>query len=224
MIWRKRSNELELLDLGATYYSCNEYLDCLNKLDLVGEYLGGDRATFKAIKKIPVFPCSILDVGCGGGGFTQKLGMLYKETNVMGIDISCEAIKYAEEQNKLSNVSFKRLSLSEIPSKSCDIVISTLVCHHLPDEDLIPFLKDALRVAKSKVIINDLHRHPLAWLGFALIAPLLFKNRLITHDGCISIKRAFKRSDWNRYEKELGIQACLSWHWPFRWIATFEVG
>jgi 2-polyprenyl-3-methyl-5-hydroxy-6-metoxy-1,4-benzoquinol methylase len=222
MIWPKRSNELELIDLGPPYYTQEEYLICLDKLNKVGEYLGGERASFKTLKKLSFSPASILDVGCGGGGFTQKLGKCYKNSMVKGIEISSTAVNYAQTHHRLKNVVFEYCHLSDIPSKSYDIVISTLVCHHLKDESLIPFLKDCLRVAKRAVIINDLHRHPIAWMAFLLSAPLLFRNRLITHDGCLSVKRAFVRDDWERYLAELGVKGDVSWYWPFRWMVTLE--
>ncbi len=222
MLLTKRSSDLELIDLGPKHYTSQEYLHCLEQLDKVGKHLGGDKATLQAMQKLSFCPDSILDVGCGGGGFTKTLGMLYKQSSITGIEISNDAAQYAIEHNTSSNVNFKLCNLKEIPSKSYDVVISTLVCHHLTDEDLIPFLKECLRVAKRKVILNDLHRHPIAWLSFFLIAPILFKNRLITSDGCLSVKRAFKRKDWNLYLQELQIPGNLSWHWPFRWILTLD--
>lgn len=222
MFFLERSKELELIDLGAPHYSPEEYFDCLVQLDKVGQYLGGDRATYKALKKLTFSPSSILDVGCGGGGFTRKLGQLYPKSDVLGIEISEPAIKYAQEQSRSSNVAFKYYNLADIPSKSYDLVIATLVCHHLSDRELIIFLKECLRVAKHKVIINDLHRHFLAWAGFSCLAPLLFNNRLITHDGKLSVRKAFKRKDWMRYLDELPAKKELSWHWPFRWILALD--
>lgn len=222
MMWPKRSEELELIDLGPPHYTPDEYLACLAKLNKVGEYLGGDRASFKAMRKLPFSPSSILDVGCGGGGFTQKLGEAYPDSHVRGIEISSSAVKYAKMHHRLKNVTFDCCYLKDIPAKSYDVVIATLVCHHLTDEDLISFLEDCLRVAKKNVMINDLHRHPIAWTAFRLLAPLFFQNRLITHDGCLSIKRAFVRADWTRYLTRLNARGNVSWHYPFRWIVTLE--
>lgn len=223
MLWPQRSEELELIDLGHPYYTQDEYDACLGKLDKVGDYLGGDRASFKTLEKLSFSPSSILDVGCGGGGFTQKLGQRYPHCSVEGIDISPAAIQYANNHNQLENVTFKRCYLQDIPSKSYDLVIATLVCHHLKDHDLVPFLKDCLRVAKRTVIINDLHRHPVAWFLFLISAPVLFRNRLITHDGCLSVKRAFIRDDWMRYFDQLQVKGDLSWHFPFRWLVTLNL-
>lgn len=222
MSWQKRSDQLELIDLGPKHYSEEEYLDCLHQLGKVGKYLGGDRASYKAIDRIASEPTSILDVGCGGGDFTQKLGKRYPSCQIKGIDISSEAVRYAKMHNQRNNVTFDSCFLCNIPSKSYDVVISTLVCHHLNDAELILFLKNCTQVAKKAVIINDLHRHPLAWFAFLVSAPILFKNRLITHDGALSIKRAFTKKDWQGYLKAFNAKGKISWHWPFRWIVTLE--
>ncbi len=47
-MWQSRSSELEIIDLGD--YSKEEYEDCLFKLYCIGRWLGGDRATFAALR------------------------------------------------------------------------------------------------------------------------------------------------------------------------------
>ena len=99
--------------------------------------------------------------------------------------------------------------------------MATLVCHHMQDATLIDFLKKACSIAKRKVILNDLHRHPLALWGFQALAPLFFRNRLIQHDGPLSVRRAFTREDWKRYLTAAGISPdryTIRWQWAFRWI------
>ena len=211
-----RSTELELLDTGA--YTQEEYADCLKKLGQVGRWLGGDRATRKALKALTPAPASILDVGCGGGYFLNSLLTSFPNTELHGIDLNPEAISYAEkEQSQL--IKFTCEELEKIPSGHYDVVISTLVCHHLKDEDLVPFINECKRVAKRMVILNDLHRHPLASISYSLIAPWLFRNRLITLDGKASIRRAFTASDWKRLLPKTEAQKWeITWHWAFRWI------
>jgi 2-polyprenyl-3-methyl-5-hydroxy-6-metoxy-1,4-benzoquinol methylase len=176
-------------------------------------------------------PQTILDVGCGGGAFTMELARSYPQAKVTGIDISQQAISYANKQltnqPALTNLTFQLTDKSTLayPANQFDLVTATLVCHHLTDEELIAFLKQSVHIAKSAVILNDLHRHPLASLGFGVVAPLFFRNRLIWHDGLLSIKRSFKRNDWMRYLQAADIdlkRVCLTWHWPFRWILSIN--
>ena len=37
MNWQKRSDQLELIDLGSQHYTQGEYFDCLHQLGKVGE-------------------------------------------------------------------------------------------------------------------------------------------------------------------------------------------
>ena len=91
-------------------------------------------------------PESILDVGCGGGLFTTKLALRYPKAKVVGIDLNPAAIAFANRRLSThhrppSNLSFelrKEEALIE-PAKSYDVVLSTLVCHHLSNELLLSF-------------------------------------------------------------------------------------
>lgn len=222
----KRSQTPEWIDLDPPCYTKEEYLGCLIQLERIGRFLGGDRATFWAFNQLKKSPTSILDVGCGGGQLAIKLAKRYPDSSVKGIDLSLDAIEYAKRQLKKESglrVKFCMPPAAELnePPKSFDVVTSTLVCHHLSDEEIIGFIKKSVQVAKEAVIINDLHRHLLATCGFFALAPLFFSNRLIFHDGLISIKRAFKRKDWIEYLLAADIPPhawSLTWHPFFRWI------
>jgi 2-polyprenyl-3-methyl-5-hydroxy-6-metoxy-1,4-benzoquinol methylase len=225
----KRSSELELLDLGPSYYSKEEYEDCLYQLDRVGRLLGGNKATLDAFKKFQT-PNTLLDVGCGGGHFTIELAKQFPKAKVVGIDISSEAIEFANkrlQETQLKNLTFE-LSLSpelSYPSNSFDAVTATLVCHHLQDHQLVDFFKRSYQIASKFIVINDLHRHWFASLGFGLIAGPLFSNRLISHDGLVSIRRAFKKQDWIDYldAAEIPLEHCsITWHWPCRWMLCID--
>lgn len=226
----KRSHDPELIDLGPPHYTEKEYKDCHRQLDRIGRFLGGDRATFHALDKLKVIPESILDVGCGSGFFTVRLAKRYPHAKVTGIDISVAAIELAREHLKetqtiLPHLQFSVSYLHEIPD-CYDVVTATLVTHHLSDQEIISFLKQACQKAKKAVILNDLHRHPLATLGFGLLAPVIFRNRLIWHDGLLSIKRSFTRQEWWNFLDAAGInrKACkVTWQWAFRWIVEIDL-
>jgi len=225
----KRSYQPELLDLGSSFYSPKEYGDCLHQLGRIGRFLGGDRASVKTFSKVPK-PQSILDVGCGGGQFTIQLARQFPKAQILGIDISQKAIQFAKKRKKeakVKNAKFEVPSSTTLsyPSNSFDVVTATLVCHHMNDTDLIDFLKKSYQVANKRVIINDLHRHWVPYVGFALIAKLFFPNRLIYHDGLLSIKKAFKRNEWIDYLQaaDIPLEHCsITRHWGFRWIINID--
>jgi 2-polyprenyl-3-methyl-5-hydroxy-6-metoxy-1,4-benzoquinol methylase len=189
--------------------------------------LGGFKATKRAFKALLSVPRSILDVGCGGGYLCQYLHQLYPEAKITGIDLSKAAVAHAKVHCASQNVSFsvqneKRLDYAE---NSFDIVTTILVCHHMTDEELVQFLKEAYRTCSQAVIINDLQRHILAYVSFSLVAPILFPNRLIWNDGRPSARRAFRREDWVRLMRQAGFsdqQWTLTWNWAFRWVLTLR--
>lgn len=229
---QKRLFEPELIDLGSAHYKEDEYRDCLYKLDRIGRFLGGDRATYKALDELPTPPSSILDVGCGGGLFTQRMAKRYSMATVTGVDISPAAIDFAQAhllQNDPapSNIQFHLLESPQLDlTNQFDVVLATLMCHHLSDEDLVNFIRQACCTAKKRVILNDLHRHPLAYASFMGIAPLFFRNRLIWHDGLLSIRRSFKKRDWKILLSAASIDENkykITWHWAFRWIVTIDI-
>lgn len=230
----ERSQELEIIDQGAEHYTPEEYDDCLYKLDKIGRFLGGDRANFLALQKLRLDPRSILDVGCGGGLFAISLSKSYPKARIVGIDIAEDAIAFARKQLHKITASHARdhISFVYMDSKllrydpeSFDVVMSTLMCHHLTDEGIVKFLKQAYAIAKDVVVINDLHRHWLASLSYRIAAPLFFPNRLIFYDGLLSIRHGFKWCDWESYllQAEIpGHQIAISWNWAFRWIITID--
>ncbi len=57
------------------------------------------------------------------------------------------------------------------------------------------------------------------------MAPVLFRNRLISQDGLLSIKRAFVRSDWQHYLQRAGVNPThysIKWYFPFRYIVRIQ--
>lgn len=201
----QRSTQKELLDLGPSHYSMEEYLDCLGKLEKIGRWLGGDAASFSAFSSLPSTPASILDVGCGLGAFTIKLAIKYPNAQVLGIDIDPKAVESAIANKKnyekthsitLPNLIFEKSRLEDLPHSSCfDVITATLLCHHLEENELIEFLKLAERRAKKAVLLNDLQRSLAAFFLFWSLSRFI-NNRLIRVDGLLSIRRSLIKEEW----------------------------
>ncbi|MCB1113016.1 MAG: methyltransferase domain-containing protein [Chlamydiia bacterium] len=230
-MWQdKRSNEQEILDLGSAHYSAEEYNNCLKLLERINFFLGGFRASWKALKALNKSPASILEVGCGGGYLCQHLHRWFPYATVQGIDISSEAIDHAQKHLPVDfkkNVFFRIQDdkTIEYPDNSFDVVTTMLVCHHMTDDELVTFLQQSYRVCSQAVVINDLHRHILAYISFSLVAPFAFPNRLIWHDGRLSVRRSFHKRDWLSLLEKAGFQKhqyTLKWNPAFRWTLTIK--
>ena len=70
----------------------------------------------------------IIDVGTGSGCIASTLALEISKSNVLGIDISLDAIKIAEENKSrlnVKNVFFHEMNiLIDVPFKNCDFLIS----------------------------------------------------------------------------------------------------
>lgn len=221
---RQRSSEKEILDLGPGNYTPAEFKHCQKMLFRVNQLLGCFHGTVKLLKKLPS-TTSIMDVGCGAGLFILHLGRLFPGMTFHGVDISTEAIAMAHDEKakfkaNTQNVSFEQLAQPVLSYKenSVDVILATMVCHHMSDQEFVLFIKQAIHTAKNKIIINDLHRHSIAYWFYYLFSPILFNDRLITHDGLISIRRGFIRKELKRLLAQANIRYYqIKWCFPFRW-------
>tara|TARA_B100001094_G_scaffold223336_1_gene217476 strand:- start:1970 stop:2827 length:858 start_codon:yes stop_codon:yes gene_type:complete len=77
--------------------------------------------------KLVEFP-DIIDVGTGSGCIASTLALEISKSNVLGIDISLDAIEIAEENKSrlnVKNVFFHEMNiLIDVPFKTCDFLIS----------------------------------------------------------------------------------------------------
>lgn len=220
----KRSQEKELLDLGPDYYTYHEFVECQKMLFRINQLLGFFKDTKRLLKQFSKHS-TVLDVGCGAGLMVLHLSRLFPSMILSGTDISLSSITLAEQslsewqkRHSTQNVSFTVQDQLEpnIAANSIDVILTTLVCHHLSDEALVAFLQQLLMGAKKAVIINDLHRHYLAEFFYGILSPILFRNRLINHDGLISIRRGFTRKEWETLLLKANIKNyTLKWRFPF---------
>lgn len=229
----KRSDESEMMDdftlEGAMFR------DTLDKLEIINRFLGGNTVTIKGVKKVlnnksKDKTITIIDLGCGHGDilrdvakFGRKNGYTFK---LIGIDANPDAVEYANELSKdYPELSFEALDIFSDGYKELeyDLVLCTLFLHHFKNEELISFLKLTLKNAKLGVVVNDLHRHRLAYYLFKIIG-LFIKNKMVREDGLTSVLRAFKRKDLEHISSQLKAKANIEWKWAFRyqWILKTE--
>ena len=166
----------------------------------------------------------LLDVGFGHGdmlraiaGWTRGKGL---SAELVGIDLNPRSAPVAAAASRaFPGISF-RTGNAETLADAPDFIISSLVAHHMSDAELVEFIRWMDRTARVGWLINDLHRHWLAWAGFRLLALVLRWHPIVAHDGALSVRRAFARADWERLLAAAGVQAELRWHFPFRWTVS----
>lgn len=81
-----------------------------------------------------------------------------------------------------------------LADKSMDVVSCCLFLHHLAPSQIAIFLREALRVARVAVLINDLERSRLHF-GLSKTFSLVDPSRLSKHDGPASVRQAYTRDE-----------------------------
>jgi 2-polyprenyl-3-methyl-5-hydroxy-6-metoxy-1,4-benzoquinol methylase len=98
-----------------------------------------------------------------------------------------------------------------------DVVLSSLVAHHMQHDELIAFLKFMEAEARAGWFINDLHRHGFAWLGYPILARLMGWHPIVRQDGQLSIARSYRPAEWRPILDEAGITGARIFRtFPFR--------
>src|SRR5919198_5419684 len=110
--------------------------------DLFAElfFFGRRRAIFQALIRAAGVQAGqrVLDVGCGTGYFARLLAdAVGPDGLVVGVDPSPEMITYARRKaGRVRNCQF-RVGTAEsldLPAEHFDVVVSSLVLHHLPED------------------------------------------------------------------------------------------
>jgi len=222
-----RSSEIEIMD-DFTMEGVL-FRDTLDKLEIINRFLGGNSVTINGLKKlIKNHPknktITIVDLGCGNGDILRDISKFGRKNNysfkLVGIDANLAAIEYAKELSKeYSELSFKTIDVlsEDFKKQSYDVVLCTLFLHHFKNEELISFLKTTTNKATIGVVVNDLHRHKLAYYLFKLIG-FFIKNKMVRKDGLTSVLRAFKRKDLENIAKEMKVHFSIQWKWAFRYL------
>jgi 2-polyprenyl-3-methyl-5-hydroxy-6-metoxy-1,4-benzoquinol methylase len=183
--------------------SYEDFRDCLRSLGTVNRWLLGYRPTLAWLGQLPRglrHPIHIVDVGSGGGDFLRQIAGWARRRGIAvqltGIDLNPYAARAAAESTpKELGITWVTGDAMEYrPEKPIDIVVSSLLAHHLEDEEIVTLLRWMEATVKVGWFINDLERSEWTSRMFAWVR----WHWLVRHDGPVSFRRAFRKEDWVR--------------------------
>jgi SAM-dependent methyltransferase len=164
---------------------------------------------------------SLLDVGSGEGGMLRVIARWARkrglDARLTGVDLNPKSESVARSMTTagmpIAYVTGDYRDLGRF-----DLVVSSLVAHHMTDGQLRDFLRWMESNSDRGWFVNDLHRHRFAYSGFPLLATLLRVHRIVREDGQLSIARAFRPADWRSILAEAGVDdgARVRRYFPFR--------
>lgn len=226
---KNRSEEFEIMD--DLSISGPVIAQTLKELNTINKRLGGNQISITAFKKLTRSSDKLVlaDLGCGGGDIMAEMAKWAKKNNkgasFVGIDANPHIVEYAEENTQqYPAITYQSLNIfsDEFKAMQFDIIHCCLFVHHFSTQELISLFKQFKKQARKGVIINDLHRHPLAYWSILLLTSLFSKSKMVKNDASISVARGFKKSELIEILNGAGIKSYrLSWKWAFRWKLIF---
>ena len=180
----------------------------LRDLTRLNRLTGGTRLSSRAISRLigdVARHVTVLDVGTGAADIPIALlleaARAGRSLDVTATDSRQEVLDAAVvARPALANVRGLQLSIADgrrlpYPDDAFDVAHASLVLHHLDRDDAVSFLREMRRVARVGIVVNDLVRSRVAWLGAEVLVHTLARGRYTRHDGPISVRRAFTRRE-----------------------------
>lgn len=198
----------------------------LRELRLINYFLGGNtgskRGVSKMISGISNQKIYLLDVGSGSSDVLDDLKKKHKSVRVISLDRNKRVCNFIKKNNNFKpivvcadafNLPFK--------NKSIDIIHTSLFLHHFDNGSLKNIIKKFNDVAKQGIVINDLRRSLIAFLGIKILTMFFSRSELVKSDAPISVRKGFVKSELTDLLNKMHFSNYeIGRKWAFRWLIT----
>jgi ubiquinone/menaquinone biosynthesis C-methylase UbiE len=179
----------------------------LRDLARINRLTGGTALSRTAIERLSPTGgvTSILDVGTGGADIPASLLADARRHGRTWVVTAIDSRKEVLDAARAGRPSLERapdlvLDLADgrslpYPDAAFDVAHASLVLHHLDRDDAVAFLRELRRVARRGIVLNDLIRGRLYWLGAQVLVHTIATSRFTRHDGPLSVRRAYSRGE-----------------------------
>src|ERR1051326_5348606 len=200
-----------------------EFDEAYRELAIINRRLGGIRAIERFLpgnagaEREPdrAKPKEILMLDVAAGGCDVGEALIDKRgARVVSLDLCKKGLKFARKSWPLVG------DAMELPfaDNTFDVVMASLFFHHLSESQCVRAFRNMWRVSRGLVLVNDLHRHPLAYVSIRLLTARFSNSVMVRHDGPVSVLRAFKPQDLLHVANEAGVPARVHRSFPFRLV------
>ena len=201
--------------MDAGYGTVGEVAQAYQQLEIVNRQLSGYRATLEVLDGLlPASPgpFSILDVAGGAGHFAACLADRARAAGH-------RPVAWVLDLNPVALESVRRLSAAGVrplhgdalalpfSDGSFDLVHCATFFHHLSTARARDVLAEMCRVSRRLVVVNDLVRSWVAAGAIWAISRALSGNRLIRHDGPLSVLKAFVPREVRALSRAVSVEA-----------------
>ena len=215
--------------MDADDLDAQTYIDVVGDLARVNALTLAARPTLafldRAIRS-PAFQATsrlrLLDVGYGDGDMLRRIARWAHKRGIpvdlVGVDLNPRSALAAAAHTPADlPIQWLTGDYATLADKGWDVVISSLVAHHMTHDQLVAFLRFMEENARLGWFVNDLERHGFAHWGFPILAGIMRWHPIVRHDGTLSIARAYRPAEWAPLLDEAGIdRAIVARCFPYR--------
>ncbi|WP_326523694.1 methyltransferase domain-containing protein [Sphingomonas sp.] len=164
----------------------------------------------------------LLDVGFGDGDMLRRIARWAAKRGIaaelVGIDLNPNSAPTARAHTPADMaIDYRTGDYAALAGEGWDVIVSSLVAHHMSHDQLIAFLRFMEGEAARGWLVNDLHRHGFAHRGFPILARLFGWHEIVRHDGTLSIARSYRPAEWPPILTEAGVAHARAYRvFPFR--------
>jgi 2-polyprenyl-3-methyl-5-hydroxy-6-metoxy-1,4-benzoquinol methylase len=205
----------------------------LQDLARLNYLFGGTRLIFRylvpMLRRTRSGEIRILDVATGGADIPAAIVRWARRhgrrVRIVGIDKNPQMLRASEarirEYPEITLELADALALP-YPPGSFDVVLCSQVLHHLTYPEGIRLLASLDKIGQRGFVVGDLlrswHAYGLTWLAMRVCC----RGRLVRHDGPISIRRAYTRSELRTMVAQAGVDGVQIHSHPFFRVALVK--
>ena len=194
----RTAEQMDAEDLDAATYA-----EVLTDLGQVNRLILSRRPTLRFLDEAVGARTRVrlLDVGFGQGDMLRSIARWAKRRGVaaelVGIDLNprSETVARAATSADLP-IDYRTGDYAELAGAGFDLIVSSLVAHHMSDAELIAFLRFMEAEATLGWLVADLRRSAFAYRSFPLLARIMGWHRIVREDGTLSVARSFREGEW----------------------------
>ncbi len=228
--FRYRSNAPEIID--DFELEGEQIIQTFRSIERINYFLGGNQVLTRGLQRITKAltpsirqPLVVNDLGCGSGDGLRALARWMRTTGhhlqLIGTDASEFVLDYARSNSSgFPEIKYRQENIFDDAAiwPQADVLTFNLCLHHFSESEQRYVFERARNNGVRVILVNDLHRHWLAYYLFSLGSWVARTPYIARHDGRLSILKGFRKAELIKLAEDAGARSWeVNWCWAFRY-------
>jgi 2-polyprenyl-3-methyl-5-hydroxy-6-metoxy-1,4-benzoquinol methylase len=184
----------------------------LERIRQLNRWFGSHRLVLTFVRRwiLPGAQMRVVDLATGSGDIPR---LLVDHARKVGAQIEIDAVDQQAATLEIARnlsadypeISYHAANILEWDCpQGYDIALCSLVLHHFSDDDAVSVLRRCRELSKRFVLVSDLRRGFLLWVGVHLLTALIFREPMTRFDARLSAERAFSFAEMHEFASRAG--------------------